>query len=123
VRDQLKAHFGDRNLSNLRVLQELFVCLKNRTDDSNDAPTNINEDIKKQSLDLKRKQQEQHYKVKGSEFVTAVAMSSEKDSTDDWNNLSVPQKVAKLKNDAALWRGISSDFYKSVGERVSDGKQ
>lgn len=123
VRDQLKAHFGDRNLSNLRVLQELFVCLKNRTDDSNDAPTNINEDIKKQSLDLKRKQQEQHYKVKGSEFVTAVAMSSEKDSTDDWNNLSVPQKVAKLKNDAALWRGICSDFYKSVGERVSDGKQ
>lgn len=123
VRDPLKAHFFSGGKPLNREVINLFVRSKDFSDDSEVGPLPVDDRTRVQSVDLKRKRQDQQNKVKGMEFLTSVTTGSEKDSADDWNKLSVPEKIAKLNRDAGLWLGIGSDVYKAIGERVSDGMQ
>ena len=56
-------------------------------------------------------------------FLTSVAKGSEKDSEDDWNELSPSRKYAKLKEDAGFWHGISLDLRNAIGERLRDKRK
>jgi hypothetical protein len=123
VRDPLKAHFPSEKLNVDKGIFDLFVRSKDYLDDCEGDPLPVDDRTKGQSADLKRKRQDQENRVKGMEYLTSVATHPGKDSADDWNKLSVQEKFAKLKSDADLWLGISSDIYKAIGERVSDGMQ